>query len=57
MIERASVEPSILETIRTLDVSGQKQLIVAGCIGELERSKCVETIAYKVVIVTGYEST
>lgn len=57
MIERVSGEPSTFETSRTLDVLGRKQLIVAGVTGELELSKFVETIAYKVVIVTGYEST
>lgn len=57
MIDKVSDEPSIFETSRTLDASGRKQLIVTGVIGELERSKCVATIAYKVVIVTGYEST
>lgn len=57
MIDKVSGEPSTFETSRTLDMSGRKQLIVTGVIGELERSKCVETITYKVVIVTGYEST
>ena len=57
MIDKVSGEPSTFETIRTLDVPGWKQLIAAGVTGELELSKFVETIAYKVVIVTGYEST
>lgn len=57
MIDKVSGELSTFETIRTLDVPGRKQLIIAGVTGELELSKFVETIAYKVVIVTGYEST
>ena len=57
MIDKVSGEPSTFETICTLDVPGRKQLIAAGVTGELELSKFVETIAYKVVIVTGYEST
>ena len=57
MIDKVSAGPSTFATICTLDVPGRKQLIVTGVTGELEWSKCVETIAYKVVIVTGYEST
>lgn len=57
MIDKVSGELSTFETSRTLDVPGRKQLITAGVTGELELSKFVETIAYKVVIVTGYEST
>ena len=57
MIDKVSGEPSTSETSRTLDVPGRKQLIVAGVTGELELSKFVETIAHKVVIVTGYENT
>lgn len=57
MIDKVSGELSTFETIRTLDVPGRKQLIAAGVTGELELSKFVETIAYKLVIVTGYEST
>lgn len=57
MIDKVSAGPSTFVTICTLDVPGRKQLIVTGVTGELDRSKCMETIAYKVVIVTGYEST
>lgn len=57
MIDKVSGELSAFETSRTLDGLGRKQLIVAGVTGELELSKFVETIAYKVVIVIGYEST
>ena len=57
MIEIVCGDPVTFETSCTLDVPGRKQLIMAGVTGALDMSKFVETIAYKVVIVTGYENT